>query len=200
MRLPSAIAILAVMALVPCLGACHAMPQQSLPGDSPGKSASRSPAAAGEGNGKAHVYVYLGRTHGQLFSYPNWHDSDFYINGIAVGTVTTADYLDIDLEPGVYAFSWRRSHNFLGTIESPRDYDMLQPGQEVFLTLNVDQNAGSLLPPIGWWIDPDTGNIGDAAPLGRVAIIDRRISRPNSAILAQLHPIAGPGTYLPPSW
>lgn len=190
-------AIVATMALALGLGACHGMFQ---PGDSSGKGAMQTPPAAEEGSGKAHLYVYLGRTHGQLFSYANGRESDFYINGIDVGRVGPADCLFVDLEPGAYDFSWRRSHNLLVEVASDRDYDMLQPGQEVFLALDVDQNFGSLFGPIGWWLDPDTGHLADTFPRGRLAIADRRISRPDTAILAKLHPIAGPQTDLPPSW
>jgi hypothetical protein len=198
MKFSSMAAIFAAMTLSVNLGACHGAFLQ--PGDSAAQIAKPSPPTGGEGAGKAHLYVYLGRVHGQLFSHANGRESDFYINGIDVGTVSGTDYLYIDLEPGVYDFSWQRHHDFPGTVQSAHDYDMVQPDQELFLALNVDRNVGALIAPIGWWIDPDTGHIADTFPRGRLAVADRQVLRPTPAILARLHPIAGPATYLPASW
>jgi hypothetical protein len=182
---------MAAVTLAIGLGACHG----ALPPD-----VAQSPPPAEQAAGKAHLYVYLGRVHGQLLSHANGRESDFYINGIDVGSVGSDEFLYVDLEPGVYDFAWRGSHDFLGAVESAHDYDMVQPGQEVFLALNVDRNAGEFIPPLGWWLDPDTGHISDRYPSGRRKIADRHRVRPSPDILARLHPMAGPTTYLPPSW
>jgi hypothetical protein len=200
------IVILSLLALVAGLCGCQSEFDTSLPGllsasrDQANHEIPEATGTADERAAKAHLYVFLGQVRGVLFSHANGRTSDFYINGVYVGTIGRAECLYLDLEPGVYDFSWRAREAVLGRVRSSSDADMLQPNQEVLLALNIERNAGALLGPIGWWLDPDRGHIENTPTLKRDIVQDHRILRPGPAVLAQIHPIAGPLTNLPPSW
>lgn len=150
------------------------------------------------GDNKAQLYVYLGRVHGQVFSHRNWRAARFSINGVDVGLVSQERCLHFELEPGVYSFGWRLDESTLGPVKTAADYDNLLPNQTVYLALNIERNMGALLGPIGWWADPDRGHLADTFPRAPIAVSCKTQSA--SAVMAKLHPIAGPTTDLPPSW
>jgi hypothetical protein len=184
-----AVALALAVALAACVG----------PANRPAANANSAPMAK-TSPGKAHLYVYLGRVHGQAFNYPNWRQSDFYINGIEVGSIGAGDYLYVELEPGAYNFSWAGRDWGTGPVRSAENVDLLAPDQDVFFALNVDRGAGALLGPIGWWADPDRGRIVDTYPRGRDKVSERRIVRADSKVLAQIRPVVSSTTYLSAKW
>ena len=177
------------------LTCCH-----SLPAPPAADAAFASQVKAGNiADGKAHVYVFLGRTHGLVFDLKNRRDADFYVNGQDIGKIAAGDCLYFELEPGVYNFSWAE-RAWLSPIRSDEDVDLLSPNQDAYLALDVDKNAGSLLGLAGEFFDPNRARIDDRFPAGRYLVSDLNIILPKSDVASRIHPLVAANTNLPPSW
>lgn len=193
-------AVVAVLCGVLALAACaHQSPSTGIKSTEQTHSGDAVAMSATSDN-HAHLYVFLGRIHGQLISRPNWRTSDFYINGVNVGAIDRHNCLQVELEPGVYYFAWHTNSPVWGPVKTSEAVDLLQPGQYAYLTLNIERNAGALLGPIGWWADPDNGIMVDQYPNRRDIPKDGCVLHPIPGAIAKIHPIVSATTALPQTW
>lgn len=188
--------LLGVLALAMALAACAG------PATRPAATASHAPGTplVKASPGKAHLYVYLGKVYGQVANFPNWRQSNFYINGMEVGAVGADECLYVELAPGVYNFSWEGRDWGMGPVRSGQNVDIVEPDQDLFFALNVSRGVGALTAPVGWWADPDRGRIVDTYPDGRDTVRDRRIVRADTRVLARIRPLVSSTTDLQPKW
>lgn len=185
----------ALLSLLLVLAGCHSLPEQAIAEPS---LASQIKAETIK-DGKAHVYIYLGTIHGLVFDLGNWHAADVFINGTKVGSVDSGDCLYVELDPGVYRFSWLE-RTWFQPVRSSEDVDLLDADENVFLALDIEKNAGYVFGPIGEFFDPDRGMIKDTHPEGHDDITGLTVVLPDRDALARIHPLVSQNSYLPPSW
>ena len=143
-------------------------------------------------DGKAHVYIFHGTFHRALIDGKVLVPIDVYANGSNIGGINKGDVLFVELQPGIYNFSWtERTKSSMAVHAEPVSFS-LKADQNLFLALDMRTGVGHFFGAIGALAEGIDASINDRSSEGVATVQNLKVVLPNSGMVPS--PIGGTGS------